>query len=75
MAVLLQREVESLRAANPRAQSLPRAIYGAAALSRIDLIRSHAISPHRRKPAYEVKRQPGPHRPCPQTCCHIHVGS
>ena len=61
--MLLQRELESLRAASPRARSLPRAIYGAAALARIDLIRSHAISPHRRKPAYEVFHQPGPHHP------------
>ena len=52
---VLQGELESLRAASPTARSLPKRIYGAAALSRIDLIRLHVISPRRRKPAYEVR--------------------
>lgn len=43
-----------MRAGSPRARALPKGVYGPAALQRIDLIRSHAISPHRRKPAYEV---------------------
>ena len=60
-----------MRAASPRARSLPKAIYGAAALSRIDLIRSHAISPHRRKPTYEVSHQPGPHLSSLHTCNNV----
>ena len=54
----MQMELEGMRAASPRARSMPKAIYGAAALARIDLIRAHTISPHRRKPAYEVGCQP-----------------
>ena len=54
MTLPVQEELDRSRAASPRARSLPRGIYGAAALQRIDLIRSHTISPHRRKIAYEV---------------------
>lgn len=50
----VQEELDRSRAASPRARALPRGVYGAAALQRIDLIRSHTISPHRRKVAYEV---------------------
>ena len=50
----MQEELDRRRAASPRARTLPRGIYGAAALQRIDLIRSQTISPHRRKVAYEV---------------------
>ena len=50
----MQEELDRSRAASPQARALPRGIYGAAALQRIDLIRSHTISPHRRKIAYEV---------------------
>ena len=50
----MQEELDRSRAASPRAWALPRGVYGPAALQRIDLIRSHTISPHRRKIAYEV---------------------
>ena len=54
MTLPVQEELDRSRSASPRARALPRGVYGAAALQRINLIRSHTISPHRRKIAYEV---------------------
>ena len=54
MTLSMQEELDRSRAASPRARALPRGVYGTAALQRINLIRSHTISPHRRKITYEV---------------------
>lgn len=43
-----------MRAAAPRARSLPRSVYGAGAETRVTLIRTRSISPRRRNPAYQV---------------------
>lgn len=43
-----------MKAASPRARSLPSAVYGSGAQERVSLIRTHTISPRRRNPAYEV---------------------
>jgi hypothetical protein len=43
-----------MRAAAPRARSLPASVYGLGAQARVHLIRMQTISPRRRNPAYEV---------------------
>ena len=54
LLVMLQQELDQMRAAMPRPRPLSPAIYGPSARTRVALIRSHTVSPHRRPIAYQV---------------------